>query len=148
MRVREIIYNDTTKYRKPSATIMMDNGGQDEEPAPAMKTEDVINEVLNGNRMSAFVFAGDEPYEQIDSIISFVKDLREYHHSDTDVVIYTDHYPIESCVVEGTDKLSEYKNIYIKWGRQLDEDEECTDVFDEVLGVRLPSDNQFGEKVS
>ena len=41
--------------------------------------------------------------------------------------------------------LKQYKNIYIKFGRYVPNQNEH---YDEVLGVKLVSDNQYGEKIS
>ena len=69
--------------------------------------------------------------------------LREEYKCDDPVIIYTGYYKDE--LKEQVEELSKYKNIYFKFGRykpgyQIH--------YDEVLGVNLVSDNQYGEKIS
>lgn len=59
------------------------------------------------------------------------------------MVIYTGYYPQE--MENQIQALSSYKNIIIKFGRYIPNKEP---VYDDVLGVKLASDNQFAERIS
>ena len=61
----------------------------------------------------------------------------------TDIVIYTGYYKEE--IADKIALLSKYKNIIIKYGRYIPNQEKH---YDEVLGVYLASSNQRGEKIS
>ena len=63
--------------------------------------------------------------------------------SNDDVVIYTGYNKEEIAGYVGA--LQEFPNIYIKFGRFIPNQKSK---FDEVLGVTLASDNQYGERIS
>ena len=58
-------------------------------------------------------------------------------------MIYTGYYPNE--IKQEISILKKYKNIVIKFGRYVPDNDKH---FDEVLGVYLASDNQFAERIS
>ena len=60
-----------------------------------------------------------------------------------DFIIYTGYNKEE--VKDYIDKLLNYDNIYIKFGRYVPGNQPH---YDEVLGVYLASDNQYGEKIN
>ena len=60
-----------------------------------------------------------------------------------DFVIYTGYYPSE--IKHEIEELGRYKNIVVKFGRFIQNQEKH---YDEVLGVCLISDNQYAEKIS
>ena len=68
----------------------------------------------------------------------------------TDVVIYTGYTKEElqnkiyKDNISYLDKLKQYKNIIIKYGRYIPDQEPH---YDEVLGVNLASDNQYAERL-
>ena len=57
-------------------------------------------------------------------------------------MIYTGYLKDE--ILEKIDQLRKFKNIIIKFGRYIPDSEKT---FDETLGVHLPSDNQYAEKI-
>jgi hypothetical protein len=69
-----------------------------------------------------------------------------------DIVIYTG-YTEEELTLDDSGRqevatynwLKHYPNIYVKFGRYVPGQEPH---YDEVLGVKLASDNQYGKKVS
>ena len=63
--------------------------------------------------------------------------------TDDDIVVYTGYNKEE--IPEHLMILKKYKNIIMKYGRYIPNKEKH---FDEVLGVYLASDNQYGEKIS
>ena len=69
--------------------------------------------------------------------------LRTYYNCNDPIIIYTGYNKDE--VKEKIDRLINYENIYVKFGRYVPNHKEH---YDEVLGVKLVSDNQYGEKIS
>ena len=84
---------------------------------------------------------GLEPFDSWDDLYSLIKALRE-HTSDL-VIIYTGYYPNE--VREYVSKLRELNNIVVKWGRFVPYQNKH---WDNILGVKLASDNQYAERIS
>jgi hypothetical protein len=90
---------------------------------------------------SAIVCGGLEPMDSYDYLLNFVHTIRKY--TEDDIVIYTGYN--ENEVEDIVYQLKQYSNIYIKFGRFIPGH---TSHYDEVLGVKLASDNQYGKKVS
>lgn len=104
-----------------------------------IEAEALVQRYINNPISKAIVFGGLEPLEQYEDLIEFLDILRcDYHCSDT-VVIYTGFYPEE--IPYQTQVLRLYGNIVMKFGRFVPDQ---SPHFDEVLGVNLASDNQFG----
>lgn len=91
----------------------------------------------------AFCLQGLEPFDSFDDVLYFVFSIRQNYNCQDPIVIYTGYYPEE--IPEYIKELKEYPNIIIKWGRFI---LDSTPVFDEVLGITLASNNQYGEKIS
>ena len=64
---------------------------------------------------------------------------------DDDIVIYTGYTEEELIENDTFKKVCKYKNIIIKFGRFIPNQEPH---YDEVLGVKLVSDNQYAKKVT
>jgi DNA gyrase/topoisomerase IV subunit B len=74
-------------------------------------------------------------------LIEFVRLFRE--KSDDDIVIYTGYYKEE--IEDYINQLKQYKNIIVKFGRYIPDEEKHRD---SVLEVNLASNNQYAEKIS
>lgn len=103
----------------------------------------LIQRYISNPLTEGIVFGGLEPMDQYDEVLKVIVKLREEYKCDDSVIIYTGYYKEE--LKEQVEELSKYKNIYFKFGRykpgyQIH--------YDEVLGVNLVSDNQYGEKIS
>lgn len=105
--------------------------------------KDLVNRYLKNPISKAVVFGGLEPMLQFDEIFEFIKSLRQDYKCNDDVVIYTGYYPEE--IANKIEKLTEFKNIIIKFGRYVPNRQKK---YDEVLGIDLISDNQFAKKIS
>jgi len=101
----------------------------------------IINRYLNNPITQAIVIGGLEPMLQFNEILEFVDDFRLV--SEDDIVIYTGYYPEE--LTEDIAILRLRNNITFKFGRYK---ENSSKKFDNVLGIWLSSDNQFGMKIS
>lgn len=101
----------------------------------------IIKQYMNNPITHAIVFGGLEPITRIDDIVEFVTKLREARCYDP-VVIYTGFYPEE--IEEELYRLAPLGNIVFKFGRYIPGHKPH---YDEVLGVNLASDNQWGEEI-
>ena len=87
-----------------------------------------------------FCFQGLEPFDSYE-IFDLIDTLRCY--CDDPIIIYTGYN--KEQLPKQIEILKQYKNIIVKWGRFILGDEPH---YDEVLGVNLASNNQYGEKIS
>lgn len=161
MRYLTILDEDFNNYKKPAMFIgTISCGGKccieagiplcvcqndtwrDKKPISSSDDE-IIERYLSNKLTSAIVFGGLEPFEQWEELFGFVKCLRMDHHCSDDIVIYTGYNFDEIKYQVLT--LKQFENIIIKFGRYLPDQDSH---FDEVLGVSLASNNQYGEKIS
>ena len=89
----------------------------------------------------AIVCGGLEPMDSFDDLVSLIEHLRHIGIND-EIVIYTGYEKSE--IVNKTRVLSKLRNIIVKYGRFIPNQEKH---YDEVLGVYLASDNQYAEKL-
>jgi hypothetical protein len=157
MILKQIIEEDFTNYKRPSMLLafpkctfkcekgcgerVCHNGELANTPNIEADINPLIKHYLDNPITSAVVCAGLEPFDSFKSLFDFIKELR--NHTDNDVVIYTGY--TESEVKLKVVLLENYKNIIIKFGRYIPNQ---TKHYDDVLGVYLASDNQYGKVVS
>jgi len=89
----------------------------------------------------AFVIGGLEPMDTFEDVLEFVEFVRFYSVM-SPIVIYTGYNKDE--IIDKVEKLSQWPNIIIKYGRFIPGQESH---FDEVLGVYLASPNQYAEEL-
>ena len=154
MKIKGLISEDFVNYKKPAMTIMFPHcngfkcGAEYCQNSPLSKAEDIEMDIadiviryLNNPITESVVMQGLKPFDSWDDLIGFVKQLRE--SCDDDIVIYTGYYKEE--IADKIALLSKYKNIIIKYGRYIPNQEKH---YDEVLGVYLASSNQYAERIS
>lgn len=154
MKIKGLISEDFVNYKKPAMTIMFPHcngfkcGAEYCQNSPLSKAENIEMDIsniviryLNNPITESVVMQGLEPFDSWDDLIGFVKQLRE--SCDDDIVIYTGYYKEE--ITDKIALLSKYKNIIIKYGRYITNQEKH---YDEVLGVYLASSNQYAERIS
>ena len=153
MKVKGIIFEDFTNYKKPSMFIgtnkcnnfkcdkecgkpVCQNSELAKAPNIEISDEEIIERYLSNPITEAVVFGGLESFDTFKELYNFIKFFRE--KSDDDIVIYTGYYPneIENKIKE----LYSFKNIYIKFGRFIPNSQK---IYDNILGVELSSNNQF-----
>lgn len=161
MRLKAIIDEDFTNYKKPSMFIgtiscggkccteagipvsVCQNDKWREAPVIDMEDRDICYRYIHNEISTAIVFGGLEPFEQYEELKYFIHVLREEFRRKDDVVIYTGYEPNE--IWDELRELANYPNIIVKFGRYLPGYEPH---FDDVLGVKLASPNQYAEKIS
>ncbi len=150
MRVKSIIWEDTVNYRKPSlfigtARCSFKCRGCQNRPLSAIpdiiiNDGDLIDRYLGNTLTEAIVLGGLEPLDQMDEIVAFCTALNQKKVSD-DLVIYTGY--TESEAEEKVGRLREAnqgRDLIVKYGRY---DASRPPAWDELLGVKLISDNQY-----
>ena len=158
MIVKGIIYEDIVNYKKCSETIMFPRcsfkcekecGQQVCQNSKLAKMPDIeifmstiVEKYISNIYSEAFVFQGLEPFDNWSDLYCLVMAIRSVNIED-DIVIYTGYR--EDEISDKIDRLSKYKNIIIKFGRCIPNQEKH---FDEILGVYLASDNQYAKKIS
>ena len=153
MKVVTIIDEDFINYKKAAMYIAFPNCtfkcGKDLcQNSPLAKQErveisydSIINRYLKNNYTDAIVFAGLEPFDSWEDMKELIHKFRVY--TSDDIVIYTgyDYEEINYAI----NYLQQYINIIIKYGRYIPNQEPH---YDEILGVKLASYNQYAERIS
>lgn len=157
INIKGLIDEDFVNYKKPSMFIAFpnctfkcekecevrccQNSALAQQENIEVETEDIAVRYVNNSITSAIVIGGLEPFDDTDSLISLLSELR--NKTDDDIVIYTGYTESEICQTAKVVGL--FKNIIIKFGRFIPNQEKR---FDEVLGVYLASDNQYAKRIS
>jgi hypothetical protein len=157
MILKGIIDEDFINYKKPAMVLefpycsfkcdkecgmqVCQNSALALAPKIEVPTEEIVNRYINNPIVEAIVMQGLEPLDSWFDVINFIRTFRE--KSDDDIVIYTGYTESETCTT--VQKFYKYRNIYIKFGRFIPNQKPH---YDEVLGVNLASDNQYGKKIS
>lgn len=157
MKIRGVTEEDFINYKRPSMFIISpfcsfkcekecgqiccQNNGLIDLPLIDISIKVLINHYINNPITHAVVFGGLEPLDSFDDVLEFIQEFRQV--SQDEIVIYTGYVPEE--VIDKLNKLKEYNNIVLKFGRYIPS---RPSRYDEVLGITLASDNQYGEKIS
>ena len=157
MKIRGLIEEDFLQYKEPSMFVIFpfctfkcdkengspicQNSSLVNEKVLEIKNDIIIKHYLNNPIPKALVCGGLEPFESFDDLYSLIKDFRE--KTDDLVIIYTGFRNDE--ISEQIEKLSEFKNIVVKFGRYIPGQESH---IDPILGVKLSSLNQYAVRIS
>lgn len=158
MIVKEIRDEDFTSYKKPSMVIgfpsctfkcerecgqkMCQNSALATAPDIDISVNDIVNRYVKNPITKAIVFGGLEPVDSWDDMVALIDEFRKY--TDDDIVVYTGYNMDEVC--RKTYWLgNQYKNIIFKFGRFVPNQQSR---YDETLGVKLASNNQYAMVVS
>lgn len=166
MLVKDIKDEDFINYKKPSMLIafpycdfkcdkecgraVCQNSPLLKEPNIEIDKYKIQNRFFHNPITKAIVFQGLEPLDSFNDVISLINLFRLPACVDFDIVIYTGYTKEElqnkiyKNNVSYLDKLKQYKNIIIKYGRYIPDQEPH---YDEILGVNLASDNQYAERL-
>ncbi len=160
MRVKGIIAEDFVNYKTPAmfintcfcdfkccTDIGLDKGVCQNAPLARAEVKEIADEVIYRHFASnpitkAVVIGGLEPFLQFPELRSLIEVFRKSGDQSA-FIIYTGYTADE--VAEQVKRLSEFRNIIIKFGRFRPNQ---TPHRDEVLGVNLASDNQYAVQIS
>ena len=166
MIVKDIRDEDFVNYKKPSMFIafprctwkcekecgmrVCQNSALATAPDIEANTYEIINRYLSNPITKAIVIGGLEPFDSWNDLKLLIHRIRE--KTKDDIVIYTGYTVDELRYSEPPDfrnnKLEwlwQFPNIIIKFGRFIPNQQPH---YDEVLGVKLMSDNQYAERIS
>lgn len=155
MRVKQIIDEDFTNYKKPSMFIAFPtcsfkcgkgychNAELVDMPDITVTPQDIVNRYKRNNLTSAIVCGGLEPMDNLPSLYLLIAAIREENITD-DIVVYTGYTESETTNC-GLELLSRYPNVIVKFGGYIPNQKPH---YDDVLGIMLASDNQYAKKIS
>lgn len=154
--LKGIIDEDFVNYRVPSMTLMFPKctfkcGAEYCQNSALVKSDNITVDIgdlckhyINNPITEAIVCQGLEPFDSWDELYELIWTLRIHFDCHDDIVIYTGYNRNEI-----KDKIEELQrlasNIVIKFGRFVPNQESH---YDEILGVKLASDNQYAERIS
>lgn len=157
MIIKQLVDEDFTNYKNPSMFIGFPNcsfkcekecGEQVCQNSVLAQTQNIdisINDIckryVNNDMTKSIVCGGLEPFDSFEDLYKLVGILRLYTFDD--IIIYSGYNKNE--IIDKVNKLSEFCNIIIKFGRFKPNQEKH---YDKVLGVYLASDNQYAERMS
>ena len=159
MRIKTIVDEDFTNYKKPSMFIgtiscagkccieagiplsVCQNDSWRKNPIIDMDDIRIVDRYINNPYTDSIVFGGLEPFEQFDELLTFTDTFRKV--CDDLVIIYSGYTKDE--LGDYLKELAVYPNIIVKFGRYIPND---VPRFDDVLGVTLASSNQYAERIS
>lgn len=156
MKVKGIIDYDCTNYKLPCLTIefpycdfkcdrlngcqVCQNSSLTAEPDKEVNGEYIWNLYKQNPLTKAFCFQGLEPFDSYLDLLDLIIFIRIHKQCDDPIIIYTGYNEGEDWIVENS--LRHYNNIIIKYGRYLMGHEPH---YDDVLGVKLASNNQYAK---
>ena len=101
----------------------------------------IIDRYIKNPITHSIVISGLEPFDSFNELVILIRSFRE--KTLDDIVIYSGYNKEE--ITSYIEELKQFKNIVIKFGRFIPNQEKH---YDEVLQVTLASPNQYGEKIS
>ena len=161
MRVKFIKDEDFVNFKKPCMFIgtisctfkcckdanisceICQNFPWSKNPIITIDDDSLCRRYLTNPITKGIVFGGLEPLDQFEDVMDVISKLREDYKCLDPIIIYTGYNKDE--VKDKIERLVNYENIYVKFGRYVPNQQEH---YDEVLGDKLVSDNQYGEKIS
>lgn len=157
MIIKQLMDEDFVNYSKPSMFIgfpscswkcekecgerVCQNSALATSPDKNIDITDLVERYLNNPITSAVVCGGLEPFDSFSTLLDFIACIRQA--TQDDIIIYTGYK--EDEIQEPINILKEFKNIIIKFGRFIPNQETH---YDKVLGVCLASPNQYARRIS
>lgn len=157
MLIKGIIDEDFINYKKPCMVIefpycsfkcdkecgkqVCQNGALANSPNINVERMDLVDRYLKNDITQSIVMQGLEALDSWNDLITLIFLFRCY--TNDDIVIYTGYN--ESEVSEQIERLRYFKNIIIKFGRYIPNQQAH---YDDILGVNLASNNQYAIKIS
>lgn len=156
MIIKQLLDEDFVNYKKPSMFIgfptctwkcekecgmrVCQNGALAHAPNVDISANTLIERYMKNPITQAVVCGGLEPFDSWPELQNFVM-LFRYWCGD-EIIIYTGYK--EEELAEQLQWLRLYEPIIVKFGRYVPEEEPH---YDEVLGVKLASNNQYAKVI-
>ena len=160
MKIKGLIDEDFTNYKKSSMFIatcycnwkccveqgldksICQNSEIAQQKNIEVSADEIFSRYISNSITNALVVGGLEPFLQFEEIYELIKYFRDNNCND-DIVIYTGYYDYE--ISDKINMLKQFQNIIIKFGRFIPNQNSH---YDEILGVKLASNNQYAERIS
>lgn len=156
MIVKEVRDEDFVNYKKPSMFIgfptctwkcerecgerCCQNSALAQSSSINISIDSLIDRYMKNPITKAVVCGGLEPFDSWDDLQCFILNFRYWCYDD--IVIYTGYN--EDELTDKLEWLSLYEPVVVKFGRYKPNQKPH---YDEVLGVKLASDNQYAKVV-
>ena len=157
MRIKFLVDEDFVNYKKPSMFVgfpkcnwkcekdcgekMCQNKELALSPDIEVSCRTIVDRYMKNPITKAIVCGGLEPFDTWRQLQTLVATLRT--KTDDDIIIYTGYN--EDEISNMLKYLRCYHNIIVKFGRFVPNKEPH---YDEVLGIKLASPNQYAERIS
>jgi len=160
MKIKGIIFEDFVNYKVPCMTIetpickgfkcdrecgqpVCQNSALVAAPDKEIANTSIVQAYRNNPIARAICFQGLEPFDTFEDLLNLIFVFRECYSINDDIIIYTGYNKdeIENELIQ----LKQFSNIIIKFGRYIPNTESH---YDEILGVKLASPNQYAERIS
>ena len=158
IKIRGLIEEDFVNYKKPSMyiafpyctfkcdkecgySVCQNSSLVTNSEIINIDEQKIVNRYIDNPITTSIVISGLEPFDSYKDLFILIKAFRE--KTLDDIVIYTGYNKNE--IENNIEELKQFKNIVIKFGRFIPNQEKH---YDEVLQVTLASPNQYGEKIS
>ena len=159
MKLKGIIDCDFTNYKEPVLTLefpycdfkcdktnkcqVCQNSALATEPDINISLQEIWGLYKQNPLTKGFCCQGLEPFDSEQELYELIDFIRAGMQCNDPIIIYTGYGKSEISLQ--LDVLKNYKNIIIKYGRYLIGYEPH---YDNILGVKLASNNQYAEKIS
>lgn len=162
MQLKGIIDCDFVNYKLPCLTLefpyctmkcdklngrpICQNSALAHEPNLEINNDQIWQIYKENPLTQAFCCQGLEPFDSPMDLLNFISFIRLDKKCNDPIVIYTGYNKSEAYFpfLYEFQVVHKYANIIIKWGRYIIGDEPH---YDEVLGVKLASNNQYAEVI-
>ena len=161
MILKGIIDEDFVNYKKPAMVLefpkcnfkcdkecgmqVCQNSALASAPIISTTYASIYHRYANNPITQAIVMQGLEPFDSINDVIGFIQYVRKFEQCNDDIVIYTGYKEEELELTLNAFKIFNFPNIIIKFDRYIPNQQPH---YDEVLGIKLASDNQYAKKIS
>ena len=143
IKLKDLIYERFGDYKDPSLFLCaISCNWKCKNPIHEISFEYLYKKYMENPITEAIVIGGLEPVLQYKEIIDLIDFFRDNNCNDY-FVIYTGYY--ENEIEDIINLLKQRKNIIVKFGRFIPNSKEK---YDEILGVKLSSDNQYAKIIS
>lgn len=157
MLIKNLIDEDFVNYKKPVMYIafprcsfkcdkeagcaICQNSALANEPDIEISELEIVSRYVKNPITKAIVMSGLDPFDSPAMLYNLIEEFRKY--TNDDIIIYTGYKKEE--ISHLIDELKKYPNIIIKFGRFIPNQEFH---YDEILGVKLASPNQYARRIS
>lgn len=163
MKLKGIIDYDIVNYKEPTLTLLFNlcdfkcdklngcqvcqNSSLVDEPDIEVSLEKIWELYKQNPLTKGFCCQGLEPFDSPADLLQFISYIRDVKQCNDTIIIYTGYTKTELYFpfIYEIQVIRKYKNIIIKWGRYILNDEPH---YDEILGIKLASNNQYAEWIN